>query len=118
VHYGVPDGSYATDPDGAARVFECRAMVAALNTEAGLRVVLDVVYNHTHGSGAHGRESVLDKVRARCSAEGEGEGALEEHGAGGSRVEREEAAWSGRKPRGAGGGERIHQRRKSCESDE
>lgn len=67
VHYGVPDGSYATDPDGPARVYECRAMVDAINTTVGMRVVLDVVYNHTHGAGAHSRESVLDKVRTCVS---------------------------------------------------
>ncbi|MFI6290304.1 pullulanase-type alpha-1,6-glucosidase [Nonomuraea sp. NPDC050790] len=45
LHYTVPEGSYATDPD--ARTREFRAMVAGLN-RAGLRVVMDVVYNHTH----------------------------------------------------------------------
>lgn len=59
-HYGVPEGSYATDPDGPARVLEFRRMVqglAALN----LRVVMDVVYNHTHASGL-ADHSVLDRI--------------------------------------------------------
>nr|WP_296071213.1 pullulanase-type alpha-1,6-glucosidase [uncultured Actinoplanes sp.] len=59
-HYTVPEGSYALDPDGAARVREFRAMVAALNA-AGLRVVLDVVYNHTAADGVD-RYSVLDRI--------------------------------------------------------
>ncbi len=59
-HYNVPDGSYATDPDGAARVVEFRAMVQALN-RAGLRVVTDVVYNHTNAAGQNAR-SVLDRI--------------------------------------------------------
>jgi pullulanase-type alpha-1,6-glucosidase len=59
-HYNVPDGSYATDPDGATRVREFRAMVQALN-RAGLRVVLDVVYNHTTAAGQH-EKSVLDRI--------------------------------------------------------
>ncbi|CAK0836927.1 unnamed protein product [Prorocentrum cordatum] len=42
VLYDVPEGSYATRADGAARVSEHRAMVAALH-DKGLRVVLDVV---------------------------------------------------------------------------
>lgn len=41
-HYTVPEGSYATEPDGAARLTEFRQMVAALNG-TGLRVVMDVV---------------------------------------------------------------------------
>jgi pullulanase-type alpha-1,6-glucosidase len=45
-HYGAPEGSYATEPDGPARILEFRSMVQALN-RAGLRVVMDVVYNHT-----------------------------------------------------------------------
>ncbi|QYC41266.1 Pullulanase precursor [Nonomuraea coxensis DSM 45129] len=53
LHYTVPEGSYATDPDDRIRQF--RAMVAALN-RAGLRVVMDVVYNHTH------TESVLGPI--------------------------------------------------------
>lgn len=59
-HYSAPEGSYATDPDGAARVLEFREMVQSLN-QAGLRVVMDVVYNHTNASGL-GPNSVLDKV--------------------------------------------------------
>ena len=60
VHYSVPEGSYATDPDGSARIREFREMVASL-ARAGLRVVMDVVYNHTHASGQD-ESSVLDKI--------------------------------------------------------
>lgn len=47
-NYNVPEGSYATDTlDGAARVRECKEMIQALHG-MGLRVVMDVVYNHTY----------------------------------------------------------------------
>ncbi len=60
-HYTAPEGSYATDPrDGAARVRELRAMVMALHG-AGLRVGMDVVYNHTSASGQD-EKSVLDRI--------------------------------------------------------
>lgn len=60
VHYTVPEGSYASNPSGTARIREFREMVAALH-EAGLRVVMDVVYNHTTAAG-QGEFSVLDKI--------------------------------------------------------
>ncbi|WP_076542626.1 pullulanase-type alpha-1,6-glucosidase [Shewanella sp. UCD-KL21] len=59
-HFIAPEGSYATDADGVARIIELRAMNQALH-ELGLRVVLDVVYNHTSASGLWDN-SVLDKV--------------------------------------------------------
>jgi pullulanase-type alpha-1,6-glucosidase len=59
-HYTTPEGSYATDPDGATRIVEFREMVQSLNN-GGLRVVMDVVYNHTHASGQSER-SVLDRI--------------------------------------------------------
>ncbi|MCB9122943.1 MAG: pullulanase-type alpha-1,6-glucosidase [Caldilineaceae bacterium] len=59
-HYFVPEGSYATDPDGAARILEYRQMVQALNA-MGLRVVADVVFNHTNASG-QSEKSVLDRI--------------------------------------------------------
>jgi pullulanase-type alpha-1,6-glucosidase len=59
-HYTVPEGSYATDPDGTRRTVEFREMVKALN-EDGLRVVMDVVYNHTAASG-QADTSVLDRI--------------------------------------------------------
>ncbi len=59
-HYTVPEGSYATDPDGPARIREFRQMVQALNL-SGLRVVVDVVYNHTNAAGQNAK-SVLDRV--------------------------------------------------------
>ncbi|MES2898316.1 MAG: alpha-1,6-glucosidase domain-containing protein [Pseudomonadota bacterium] len=61
VHYNAPEGSFATDAnDGAVRVREFRSMVKSLH-ENGLRVVMDVVYNHTSGS-QQGPLSVLDKI--------------------------------------------------------
>ena len=59
-HYTVPEGSYSTDPDGPQRILEFRRMVQALNWN-GLRVVMDVVYNHTNSAGQNDK-SVLDKL--------------------------------------------------------
>lgn len=59
-HYGAPEGSYASAADGAAKVLEFREMVKGLS-DLGLRVVMDVVYNHTSASGL-APASVLDKV--------------------------------------------------------
>lgn len=48
VNYNVPEGSYSTDPyDPASRIREFKMMVQALH-RAGIRVILDVVYNHTY----------------------------------------------------------------------
>lgn len=61
VHYTAPEGSFATDAnDGAVRVREFRSMVQSLH-ENGLRVVMDVVYNHTN-SAQQNPLSVLDKI--------------------------------------------------------
>ena len=48
VNYNVPEGGYSTDPaDPAARIREFKQMVQTLH-KAGIRVILDVVYNHTY----------------------------------------------------------------------
>ncbi|MEU5724948.1 pullulanase-type alpha-1,6-glucosidase [Micromonospora sp. NPDC047738] len=60
LHYTVPEGGYAVDPAGAQRTTEFRQMVAGIN-RAGLRVVMDVVYNHTSAAGTDPK-SVLDQV--------------------------------------------------------
>ncbi|WP_406001268.1 pullulanase-type alpha-1,6-glucosidase [Streptomyces sp. NBC_00829] len=60
LHYTVPEGSYASDPEGTRRTVEFRQMVQSLNA-GGLRTVMDVVYNHTVASGQADR-SVLDKI--------------------------------------------------------
>jgi pullulanase len=59
-HFLAVEGSYATDPDGEPRILEMREAVQSL-ARAGLRVVMDVVFNHTF---AHGQSplSVLDRV--------------------------------------------------------
>jgi pullulanase len=59
-HYGTPEGSYSTDPNGITRIREFREMVESLHS-IGLRVVMDVVYNHTSAAGQD-PNSVLDKV--------------------------------------------------------
>ena len=48
VNYNVPEGSYSTDPyDPVCRIREFKQMVQALHN-AGIAVILDVVYNHTY----------------------------------------------------------------------
>ncbi|WUH64457.1 pullulanase-type alpha-1,6-glucosidase [Streptomyces sp. NBC_00441] len=60
LHFTVPEGAYATRPDGSDRIVQFRQMVQALH-KAGLRVVMDVVYNHTAAAGQD-PNSVLDKI--------------------------------------------------------
>jgi pullulanase len=60
LHYNVPEGSYATDADGTRRILEFRQMVQSLN-QSGLRVVMDVVYNHTNSAGQN-PNSILDRL--------------------------------------------------------
>lgn len=60
-HFNAPEGSYASDAaDGLKRIVEFRQMVMALN-RIGLRVGMDVVYNHTSASG-QSVKSVLDRI--------------------------------------------------------
>jgi len=60
-HYNAPEGSYASDPsNGQARVLEFRQMVDSLH-KAGLRVGMDVVFNHTFIAGQN-EKSVLDRI--------------------------------------------------------
>ena len=60
-HFGAPEGSYASNAsNGLTRVREFRQMVQSLHA-IGLRVGMDVVYNHTSQSG-QGDKSVLDRI--------------------------------------------------------
>jgi len=57
-NYNVPEGSYSTDPyNGQVRIKEFKTMVEALHKE-DIRVVMDVVYNHTGAS----QDSSLNKI--------------------------------------------------------
>ncbi|MCA0253471.1 MAG: pullulanase-type alpha-1,6-glucosidase [Actinobacteria bacterium] len=62
-HFLTPEGSYASSiesADGAGRTLEFRTVVGALHA-AGLRVVLDMVFNHTASAGQD-TKSVLDRI--------------------------------------------------------
>ena len=75
-HFNAPEGSYASDAaDGARRVVELRQMVMALH-RAGLRVGMDVVYNHTTASGQKPL-SVLDRIVPGYYHRLDGRGAVE-----------------------------------------
>ncbi|MCI2284892.1 pullulanase-type alpha-1,6-glucosidase [Colwellia sp. MSW7] len=59
-HYTVPEGNYALNPQGISRLVEFREMVQSIHG-LGFRVIMDVVYNHTHQSGLE-PNAVLDKI--------------------------------------------------------
>ena len=59
-HFFAPEGSYSTNPEGGQRILEYRQMVQTLN-QVGLRVVNDVVFNHTNAAGQDAK-SVLDQI--------------------------------------------------------
>lgn len=59
-HYTVPEGSYAVNAQGVSRLVEFREMVQSIHN-MGFRVIMDVVYNHTHQAGLESN-AVLDKI--------------------------------------------------------
>ena len=70
VNYNVPDGGYSTDPyDPACRIREAKQMIQALH-KAGIRVVMDVVYNHTYDVMGCALGRVVPKYFYRLNADG------------------------------------------------
>ncbi len=70
LNYNVPDGSYSTDPyDPAVRIREFKQMVQALH-RASIRVILDVVYNHTFSVDGSNFERTVPGYFYRQTPEG------------------------------------------------
>ena len=70
VNYNVPEGSYSTNPyDPACRIREFKQMVQALH-RAGIRVILDVVYNHTYDIAHSNFQRVRPNYFYRQTADG------------------------------------------------
>ena len=75
-NYNVPEGSYSTDPyNGEVRINEYKQMVMALH-EAGISVIMDMVYNHTYDGNSSFNKIVpyyyyrYDATGANTSASG------------------------------------------------
>lgn len=69
-NYNVPEGSYSTDPfDGSVRIKEFKKMVQALH-KAGIRVIMDVVYNHMFDAAASPFEQLAPGYFFRMNADG------------------------------------------------
>lgn len=70
VNYNVPEGGYSTDPyDPMARITEFKQMVQALH-QAGIAVILDVVYNHTFNIDNSNFQKTYPDYYYRKTAEG------------------------------------------------
>jgi pullulanase len=70
-NYNVPDGSYSTDPyNGAVRIREFKQMVQALHKK-GIRVVMDVVYNHTMDGSESNFNRIVPGYYYRLTPEGD-----------------------------------------------
>lgn len=71
LHFNVLEGSYATDPfDGAVRIHEFKHLVQNYHDQ-NLRIVLDVVYNHTATSGDSNFEKILPGYYFRFTDSGQ-----------------------------------------------
>ncbi|MBD9143709.1 MAG: type I pullulanase, partial [Erysipelatoclostridium ramosum] len=68
--YNVPEGSYCTNPnDGYSRIVECKQMIADLHAK-GIRVVMDVVYNHMYDVNASAFERIVPGYYFRKNPDG------------------------------------------------
>ena len=71
VNYNVPEGGYSSDPyDPEVRIREFKQMVKALH-DAGIRVILDVVYNHTYDIEHSNFQRTYPDYYYRKTAQGE-----------------------------------------------
>jgi len=98
-NYNVPEGSYSTDPyKGEVRIREYKQMVAALH-EAGIGVIMDVVYNHTYDGNSSFNRIVpyyyyrYDSAGANTSASGCGNDTASERYMFGKFMEESTAYW-------------------------
>ena len=70
LNYNVPEGSYSTDPfDPFNRIFELKQMIRTLH-ENGLRVIMDVVYNHVYDPKDQALERTVPGYFYRYNADG------------------------------------------------
>ena len=70
LNYNAPEGSYSTDPyDGSVRVREMKQAVKALH-DAGISVVMDVVYNHVFEAGTFCLNKIVPGYFSRVNADG------------------------------------------------
>lgn len=70
VNYNVPEGGYSTNPyDPACRIREAKQMIQALH-KAGIRVIMDVVYNHTYDVMGCALGRVVPKYFYRLNEDG------------------------------------------------
>ncbi|MBQ7209862.1 MAG: type I pullulanase [Paludibacteraceae bacterium] len=70
VNYNVPEGGYSTDPyNPATRIIEAKKMIQALH-KAGIRVIMDVVYNHTYNVAGCALGRVVPQYFYRLNADG------------------------------------------------
>ena len=71
LNYNVPEGSYSTDATTpAVRIREFKEMVQALH-RAGIRVILDVVYNHTFNTEGSNFQKIYPDAYFRKTADGQ-----------------------------------------------
>ena len=70
VNYNAPDGGYSTNPyDPACRIRETKQMIQSLH-KAGIRVIMDVVYNHTYDVMGCALGRVVPKYFYRLNPDG------------------------------------------------
>jgi pullulanase len=70
LHFNSPEGSYSTNPfDGSSRIKELKAMTKAFNDE-GIRVIMDVVYNHTGLSADSNFHQIIPNYYHRMNPNG------------------------------------------------
>lgn len=70
VQYNVPEGSYSTIPsDPCSRIIELKATIQSLHDD-GLRVVMDVVYNHVFDARSHAFEQLVPGYYFRMNDDG------------------------------------------------
>ena len=69
-NYNVPEGSYATDPaNPTKRITELKSAIQSLHNQ-GLRVNMDVVYNHVYDAGTFSQELIVPGYFFRKNADG------------------------------------------------
>lgn len=69
-NYNVPEGSYSSNPyDGNVRIKECKQMIQALHN-AGIGVIMDVVYNHTYESETSHFNKIVPNYYYRIKEDG------------------------------------------------